>query len=185
MPDLNIQIPAIQIPVVDVAMDDTVFKQTATYQGIAITGGMENTRVVMTTLAECFTLKDGGIGNPVQPGFGPQPLIVELVADNNCAVYFNPQWVATATEPTDPRNGEVLYYASPVQPGMWYKKDANGNSLPEQYRLEDDTTPMLRQGAAFAVAMTQPLQLTSLVLYHMTQANSAAFNRYRRFINAA
>jgi hypothetical protein len=135
--------------------------------------------LIVKTRVRWYSLVEGALAQPVPAtarGLRPEP--VYLHANNNCAVYVNPEDAA------DPRNGEVLYYKEILPPTagkpviVWRPLLPDGTLGEPLASLDDAPEPVLRQGDAFAAQLKQPLILDQLLRYHMAAADQPPFNRY-------
>lgn len=122
-------------------------------------------------------LADGTPGAPVAEGKGIQSWPQTLYANNNCVVYLNLAWTPTATQPQDPRNGEILYYAAPGPDG-WERRHLDGTTTPLVGGLAAAPEPWMRQGDAFRMQMNAGSNQEQLIRYHLNAANEAPFNKF-------
>ena len=160
---------------------DQQLAQVATLSGFAVDFDLTTHELSLTlkTRVDLHGLVAGELGEPIPAGKGLSSRTVLLYANNNCAVYFNPD------ELEDPRNGEILYYkitlpgAGPLAPPTvaWQRVQPDG-SLGEPIAPEAVPEPVLAQGNAFAQQLNYPLVLAQLIRHHLAAADAPPFNKY-------
>ena len=180
MPLLPFTYAPIAQRVADRVFGTTVLCQLATWQSIAVrvTGGALALELGFEVVYH-GTLPDGTPGEPLPTGKGLAAWHQTLYADNGCAVYLNPAWKPTAAQPQDPRNGQILYYATLTPGGEgWETRHADGTATPLAGGLAAAPEPVIKQGDAFALQMESPLALAQLIRYHLNAANEAPFSKF-------
>lgn len=181
MPFLPFERTPIAQRVSDRHFGDQVLCQVATWSALHahVDPTTHEVSIVVETRVDFYTSVAGELGERIPVGNGLASRQVPLFANNNCAVYFNP------TDPTDERNGEVLYYkttlpaATPTaEPQVaWQRREPDG-ALSEPLAPTDLPEPLLLQGDAFALQLEYPLVLANLIRHHIAAADAPPFSKY-------
>lgn len=180
MPLLPFVYAPISQRVADRTFEGSVFCQVATWESITVRVVAAELRLELGFAVVYHGRKaDGTPGAAVPTGKGLAPWPLMLYANNDCAVYLNPAWTPTATQPQDPRNGEILYYRSLAYDAEgWETRRADGTRTALVGGLAAAPEPVLRQGDAFALQMENPLGLAQLIRYHLNAANQPPFSKF-------
>lgn len=176
MPQLPFTYTPISQRVADRVFDGTTLCQIATWKSITVEINQDALYLQLGFVVDYHSLLNGAPGPKIPSGKGLESWPQSLFANNDCAVYFNPSWVATATQPTDPRNGQILYYRG-IQ-NTWESRDANGVATQLVGGLDAAPEPVIKQGDAFFMQMANPMVLAQLIQYHLNAANTAPFNKF-------
>ena len=180
MPLLPFTYAPISQRVTDRVFGDTVLCQVATWQSIAVNvfAGALQLELGFDVVYH-GRLASGLPGQPLPVGKGLDSWHQTLYANNACAVYLNPAWTPTAAQPQDPRNGQILYYATFAPGGGgWETRHADGTRTALVGGLEAAPEPCIKQGDAFALQMENPLALAQLIRYHLSASNLPPFSKF-------
>lgn len=151
----------------------TVLSQIATWNAlnVAVVGG--ELRLELGFEVAYHGVTNGLPDVAVPNGKGIKPWSQTLLANNDCAVYFNPANAA------DPRNGEILYYRILTLEGeAWERRAVDGSGTTLAGGLAAAPEPVIKQGDAFALQMENPLGLAQMIRYHLNAANQAPFFKF-------
>lgn len=162
--------------VADRVFEGTVLCQIATWKSLNVQIERGELFLRLEFDVDYHSLLNGQPGAAIPKGKGLESWSQSLFANNSCAVYFNPTWVPTATQPQDPRNGQILYYLGLGQ--TWNSVDANGNNVELVGGLDAAPEPVIKQGDAFALQMENPLGLAQLIRYHLNASNQPPFSKF-------
>lgn len=178
MPYITLTRKSITIDVVDKVFHDSIFKQKAVFTGLSATVAQNTNELSITieTRSDLYSVLNGSYGEKIEGDSQFISKTVELYANNECLVYFNPQ------DPTDVKNGDILYKKSTefsiTGVGGWAKVNPDGTLQPP-IALADVPEPCTLQGDLFGVMMDNPMILNQLIEKHMIAANSPIFNKYK------
>lgn len=180
MPLLPFAYTPISQRVADRVFGGTVLCQVATWDGLGVAVVAQSLYLELGfAVAYHEVLPDGTPGEQLPTGKGLAPWHQTLYANNDCAVYLNPAWTPTATQPQDPANGQVLYYRAPSANGdAWERRNADGTRTALVGGLEAAPEPVIKQGDAFALQMENPLALAQMIRYHLKASNEAPFSKF-------
>lgn len=146
----------------------TGLAQTAAFTGLSVTiSPVGDTTMNVQTRVDFHHPATGALIAD-SPGIIARP--VPLVADNNCAVYYDP------ATPDHPRNGQILYYLRGADPAVWGTVDAASQFTPLVGGLAATPEPLLLQGQWVEVLLLS--MLAPLIKQNMAQADLPPFNRY-------
>lgn len=165
--------------VADRVSGDTVLCQIATWESLKVGFVGNELRLELGFQVDYHGCVNGQPGDPLPIGKGVNSWHQTLYANNDCAVYLNPSWVATEAQPQDPRNGEILYYTCFTIEGIgWESRALDGTRTALVGGLAAAPEPVIRQGDAFSLSMEQPLALAQLIKHHLKAANEAPFLKF-------
>ena len=173
MPELPFTYEPIIQRVADRVFGESVLCQVATWDQLSVQVRAGQLRLELGFEVVYHALLNGEPGEPIPAGKGLSVWNQTLYANNDCAVYLNPQ------DPADPRNGQVLYYHVPaLYSEAWERVEKDGTRTALVGGLEAAPEPVMRQGNAFALAMNQPMVLAQLIRYHLNAANEPPFSKF-------
>lgn len=180
MPLLPFTYAPISQRVADRVFGATVLCQVATWDALIVSVVAGELRLELGfSVVYHQRLADGLPGLAIPAGKGLDSWRQTLYANNECAVYLNPSWTPTATQPQDPRNGQVLYYrAFSLQGDAWETRNADGTRTALVGGLAAAPEPVIKQGNAFALQMENPLGLAQLIRYHLNASNQPPFSKF-------
>lgn len=173
MPLLPFTYAPISQRVADRLFGTTAIAQVATWDALNVRVNGGELQLELGFRVAYHGLNNGQLGEPLGIGQGIDSWHQTLFANNDCAVYLNP------ADAADPRNGQILYYATPTPEGLgWETRHADGTSTALVGGLNAAQEPLLKQGDAFALQMENPLALAQMIRYHLNAANQAPFSKF-------
>lgn len=173
MPLFDIPVESIIVPVSDRVQEATLIKQKARFVDISMPDNPAEPSVKLHIMVHMYAATaEGEYGNALNEQIHP-PYAKTLVADNNTAVYFNPQ------DPQDPQNGAIRFIqlqqdstALDFITRQVVELPAVENGSAWRSFLQAQAAPLALQGNFFAkVRDTASVVIRELVEHHISQAD--------------